>query len=240
MSSVGNQFGPTRPAAPLTVPRPGRRLPVAELAAESGATRLDEREVRRRIWHILPGFLPFILWLIPHRDPISWDLKGAILGVVAVLAAWVYLRFREIRRTGERDQRVAAVLGYSLSIVTAMFCFQAHAEISFTVLALLAFGDGCATLGGLLFGGARLPWNRNKTVSGLLSFITCGTLMGGVIYWGEANPKVPLATAMLVAGTAAVVSALAESLPSKINDNIRVGICAVLATAAAHWAFVGF
>jgi dolichol kinase len=35
----------------------------------------------------------------------------------------------------------------------------------------MAFGDGAATLAGTRIGGARLPWNPQKTWSGLAAFV---------------------------------------------------------------------
>lgn len=201
--------------------------------------KLTRRELRRRAWHMLPGLTPFILWPIPHRDPISPTLKLIILAVAAVVAGSIYLKFRQISRDAE-ENRAEAVLGYVMSVLGSLLLFPAHAEIGFAVLAILAFGDGSATFSGLMFPNRKLYWNREKSVAGMLSFIVMGSLMATVIYWGEANPGVSWMTALLVAIPTAICAAIAETLPVRLNDNVRVGITAAVVAPIAHFLVVGF
>ena len=64
--------------------------------------------------------------------------------------------------------------------------------------------------------------------------------MATLYYWGEARPGVPWDVALLCAGTAAVVSAIAESVSSRINDNIRVGVTAILTMAIMNRYLLGW
>ncbi|MBW3542678.1 MAG: hypothetical protein KY476_20635 [Planctomycetes bacterium] len=204
-------------------------------------------EFRRRLWHMLPGLLPFLLWAFPHRDPISPTLRWILVGVVVALALHVWLRYRLIARPGDREQS-GAVLGYAGSVLVMLLAFPAHAELGLTVLAVLAFGDGSATLGGLLCGGARLPWNPRKSWAGLVSFLAVGMPAASVIYWGETyfNPEalaaggVPFWAALICGGSATLAGAIAETLPVRLNDNVRVGAAAALAVVAAHSLTVGW
>ena len=219
-----------------------------EVGGESVLSRLDGREILRRVWHISPGFLPFILWRIPHSDPASPTLLAIVTGTTIVLGTLIFLHFHRISRRGEaNNSRVGAVLGYAGSIVTMLLLFPAQAELSLTVLAILAFGDGSATLGGKLFGGSKLPWNREKTWSGLCCFLMAGLTMGTIIYWGEPyhnpqslSPPVSPLIGMLCAGTGVLFAAVAESIPSRINDNVRVGVAAATGLLLAHAVLVGF
>ncbi|MBD3672868.1 MAG: hypothetical protein HUJ26_05015 [Planctomycetaceae bacterium] len=188
---------------------------------------------------MLPGLTPFILWPIPHEDPISLLLKLIILTVAVVIAGSIYLKFRHISRDAE-ENRAEAVLGYALSVLGTLLLFPAHAEIGFMVLAILAFGDGSATFGGLVFPSRSLPWNDDKSVTGLLSFIVMGSLMGTIIYWGEANPGVTWGTAFAIAIPTAICAAIAESLPVRLNDNVRVGITASVVSPLTHFFVMGF
>jgi dolichol kinase len=209
--------------------------------------RLSPTERRRRLIHMLPGFLPFFLWFFPHRDPISPTLQGIMVGIIGLLAIWAFLRYRRIARTAD-GERLGAILGYTGSILLMLLAFPAHAELGLTVLAVLAFGDGSATVAGLLLGGPRLPWNPTKTWTGLAAFVLIGTPLASVIYWGETyfNPEalppgsVPFATALACAGAATLAAAIAESIPSRINDNVRVGLTAALTVAIAHGLLVGW
>jgi dolichol kinase len=194
-----------------------------------------------------PGLLPLLLWYFPHRDPISPTLRAIMVVVAFGLAIGIFVGYRRIQRQGESNRRLAAVAGYAASVLLTLIAFPNDAELGLTVLAILAFGDGSATLGGLLIGGPKLPWNRKKTVAGLGCFLVVGGAMASLIYWGETqmNPEAvpPMATvraAMFCGGLAALVAGLVESIPSRINDNIRVGIAAALTLVLTHGAVIGW
>ena len=203
------------------------------------AGKLSRRELRRRMWHMLPGLIPFLLWPIKHSDPLSPTLKLIILAVAAVVAGSIYVKFRYVSRDNS-ENRSEAVLGYLMSVLGSLLLFPAHPEIGFAVLAVLAFGDGSATFGGLVFPSRSLPWNDDKTVSGMFSFILMGTIMASVIYWGEANPGVDWRSAFLIAAPTSICAAIAESLPVRLNDNVRVGIVAAIVAPIAQYFVLGF
>ena len=194
-----------------------------------------------------PGLLPFLMWYFPHRDPISPTLYAIMVATVVGLAIGIFVGYRQIQRRGEQNQRLSAVAGYAASVLLTFIAFPGDAELGLTVLAILAFGEGSATLGGLLIGGPKLPWNREKTVAGLLCFLVVGGAMATVVYWGETNmnrealpPKATIFSALVCGGSATVIAAIAESLPSRINDNIRVGVAAAVTVATAHAVVVGW
>ena len=194
-----------------------------------------------------PGLLPFLLWTYPHRDPLSPTLRWIIAGIVLALALAIFAGYRAIARRGERGQRLTSVAGYAASVLVMMLLFPGQLELAMTVLAVLAFGDGSATLMGKLIGGPRLPWNLEKSWSGLCSFVVLGGTMASIVYWGETHfnaealgPPVPFPTAVLIGFGTAAMAAVYESLPWRINDNIRVGTSAALTVAALHGLLVGF
>jgi len=209
--------------------------------------RLGPTELRRRFWHMAPGALPLILWEVPHGDPISPLLKGIFIGTIGLLATLIFVFFRKIERVGEQTDRAGAVLGYACSVLATLFLFPYQAELGLVVLCILAFGDGSATLFGKLIGGPKLPWNRDKSWIGLFAFILVGGTWASVIYWGETffnprslDPNPGVAAAFICGMTAAVLAAFAESIPSRINDNIRVGVTAAIGVVFAHAITVGF
>jgi dolichol kinase len=218
--------------------------PVVPLLPPDRANRLTfrtlpYREVKRRFWHMSPGLLPFVLQIFPHRDPISPTLQGIILGCVALIAGRIFIGFRQIQRMGE-GAGTAAVAGYALSFLLTILAFPADLELGLAVLAILAFGDGSATLIGLTLRGPVLPWNASKSWSGLIGFITVGSLMTAWIYWGETlnpeadEPPVSFALALCLTAPAVVTSAFFESLRSRVNDNIRVGVVAATTLILLH------
>jgi dolichol kinase len=218
---------------------------VAELVDE----RLGAREVKRRVLHFTPGLLPFLLWVIPHDPPSSVRFLASISGLIVVLSATAYLRFCVVKRSAERCRDVmTAVFGYATVVLTTMLVGWQHVEVAFAALAVLAFGDGSATLAGLLLRGRRLPWNPKKSIVGTISFVLVATPMAALVYWGQAHdvyegaglPRVDFRMALLGALTAAIAGALVESLPVRTNDNLRVGVTAAVVLSLFQWLAVGW
>lgn len=208
--------------------------------------RLDAQELRRRAWHMAPGLLPFVLWPISHRDPLSPTIQLVFVGIFVALTGLIFWNWRQIARAGVGDaDRLAAIYGYAGTVLATLFLFPAHAECGLALLGVLAFGDGSATLLGKLVGGPRLPWNRTKSVAGLCGFCLLGLPMTATIYWGESHnlealgPRATPAQALLVAAAGVLAGGFAESIPSRVNDNIRVGLAGAIAIVAAHAAIFG-
>jgi dolichol kinase len=189
--------------------------------------RLGVTEFRRRLFHMSPALIPVGLPLIPHQDVWGPPLVSAvcILSFVGFLLAIALAPF--LTRNGEASW-MRAVLGYMVPILGGLVMFPGRAELGLMTLQIIALGDGSATLGGLMLGGQRLPWNRRKTFSGLLCFTVVGTLAATYSYWGEARPGIPILTAGLICGAAALCAAIVESLPIRSNDNLRVGLTALI------------
>jgi dolichol kinase len=200
---------------------------------------LTAREVRRRFWHMSPGLLPIILQVVPHADPVSPTLRWIFMGVAAAIGLRILWGFRQIQRANESGG-IAPVAGYTLSVIMMLLLFPQHLELAFALLAILAFGDGSATLFGLLIRGPRLPWNRDKSWSGLMAFIGVGSLMAAWIYSAEsfnleaADVSVSFVTALMLVTPAVVVAAISESVDSRINDNIRVGVIGAVMLIVTH------
>jgi phytol kinase len=211
--------------------------------------RLGARETKRRLLHATPGFLPFLLWMIPHDPPSSVRFLSVISGLIVVMSAVAYYQFGRVQRTAERcgDIRVA-VFGYATVVLVTMLLCPQHVEIAFAALAVLAFGDGSATLGGMLMRGRRLPWNSKKSIVGTVCFVLVATPMAALVYWGQAHdayeiaavPRVDFRMALLGSLTAAIAGALVESLPVRTNDNLRVGTTAAVALGLFQWLAVGW
>ena len=193
------------------------------------AGRMGAAELRRRLLHMTPGLLPVALWLYPHSYP-NWELpvRVWVCGLAMGLAFFGLKHFREVARAGETGG-IDSVLGYSFSVLAGLAINPNHPEFCLIVLAILAFGDGSATLGGKLLGGPRLHWNREKTWAGLFSFWICGTIVVTLTYWGEVVPQPSKLSAVGIAAIVTAAAAVAESLPLKLNDNLRVGIATLVA-----------
>ena len=200
---------------------------------------LTYREIKRRFWHMAPGLLAFVRHVVPHADPISLTMKIILVSLVAIIGLRVLLGFQAIQRKGE-GAGVSAVGGYAISVLSTALLFPKDLELGLAVLSILAFGDGSATLFGLLLRGPRLPWNNAKSWTGFLAFIAIGSLMTAWIYWGETHnpeavePSVTFGIALALTMPAVIAAAIAESVKSRINDNVRVGVTAAVVVVLLH------
>lgn len=196
--------------------------------------RMSATECKRRLLHILPGLLPTVLWFIPHRDPLSWDCRAWLGLVIVGIGVATTLKYRRIARRGETSNP-ACILGYTIPVFLLLMLIPAHAQLGLATLAIISFGDGFATVGGLLLPGPRLLWNRQKSWAGFLCFLAFAIPWSATVYWGESRPAVPFSLALLVGGSATMLAAVCESIESRIDDNIRVGAGAAAGIVLAHF-----
>jgi uncharacterized protein (TIGR00297 family) len=126
------------------------------------------------------------------------------------------------------------ILLYPLSVLALILIFPSRLDIVAAAWAILAFGDGAATLAGTRLGERQLPWNREKTVAGTLAFCVCGSLGGVALAWWTCAglPRAPAPRFIVFAPiAAAVAAALVETLPVRLDDNVSVPAAA----AAVLW-----
>lgn len=189
------------------------------------AARIGMPELRRRLLHMLPGLLPFVLWVYPHERMWELPVRVWVVGLVMLVVTFGMRSFGSMLRPGESG--ASSVLNYGFCVLGALAIAPNHPEFMLIVVVLLAFGDGSATLGGMLIGGPRLFWNRDKTWSGLMCFFVAGTVTSAVVYWGEVD--VSWRDAFVLGAAVALCAALAESLPVRLDDNLRVGFASLTA-----------
>jgi uncharacterized protein (TIGR00297 family) len=166
------------------------------------------------------GFGALALARIPWR----W---AALICAAAVIGNWLLLH----RLVGRRVSRHArgwdvGIVLYPFAVMVLVIVFNWHIEIAAVAWALLAFGDGFGTVIGKRMPLAPLPWNRAKSWGGLAAFILFGGIAAFAIarYFGAPH-DVAIAAAILV-------SAIAESLPLGIDDNVTVPFIAAAILAA--------
>lgn len=195
-------------------------------------------DVRRKILHLLPGAIPFVMWFVYHEDPLPlWNL-GVVVAVVGLLTAFGVWYPRHLRRQRSESWMLTCVT-YVVPPTVVLCLFPAQAEFAAVVLTVLAFGDTAAATAGKAWGKRRLPWNPRKTFVGLVSFMVVASVMAGLAYWGEAkNPCVPFSVAMICGASAAVLGGLAESLPSRLDDNVRISIAAAAGVIVSSFLLV--
>lgn len=181
-------------------------------------------ETLRKSIHIAFGFGAIALKFLP------WRIAAAVCAV-AVIGNWLLLH-RVFGRGVARHERGwdAGIILYPLAIGILIITFNWHIELAAVAWAILAFGDGFATLVGRAVPLARLPWNRGKSWGGLLAFLVAGSLaaIGISMLFGSPALRVVLITV--------IVTALVESLPTGVNDNVTAPFTAgaTLAVLAIH------
>jgi dolichol kinase len=203
------------------------------------ARRLTPHEWRRRLVHMTPGLLAATLPLLPHTDPLGWFSQVFLVVVICAMALFSMTRAKHCERRGQGGWSVS-VLSYAVITLGLLLAFPGQPEIGMAVTMIIAFGDGSATMAGLIVRGPKLPWNRHKSWSGLAAFMLCSIPLASFIYWAEARPGVSANVALGCVAPAVVAAALAESLPLRLNDNIRVGATSGLTILLTHAMFVGY
>jgi len=199
---------------------------------EVGALRRGE--ICRKLLHMSPGLLPFALTLVPHSDPLDFMSKFVVVSLCVILTGVFLSLHRVVRRPGE-ENLLSTAISYPATIIATLLLFPAHVELTGVVAVVLAFGDGSAYIGGRFFGKRPLPWNKEKTWFGTITFIIVAAPLSALGYWSLAVPESSLVLAITCGTAATVAGAIAESLPMKVTDNFRVGVSAAVAVAAAHW-----
>ncbi|HVT45187.1 MAG TPA: DUF92 domain-containing protein [Thermoanaerobaculia bacterium] len=173
------------------------------------------REARRKVVHIAFGFCALLLkWLI-------WYQAAAL-----ALAALLFNRFALPHLGGRSISRGssgydAGILLYPLAVLVLLLAFPDRPEIAGAVWAILAFGDGSATLAGLWLPGAPLPWNKEKSWGGLAAFLLIGFATACPIWFFLSSRSTVLSGVTIVAITVAVCG-IVESLADAIDDNISI------------------
>lgn len=199
---------------------------------------LRPQELNRRLLHALPGFFPYLFYFFPQADPLeAWSL-WVVTATCAAGAIGSLMMRRAFRRTGEQGWAVS-VLSFTTIVPVLVWLFPGKSEIACAVVSIIAFGDGFATLAGMLFGSRSLPWNAAKSMIGSAAFVAGSLPLAVFSFWLQARPAVPLTVAFACVAPAVLLAAIGESLPSRINDNIRIGVIASATIVAMHRVMIG-
>jgi len=193
---------------------------------------------RARQWvHIGSGLFALLLRIL------TWWQAAALAAFALVFNALALPRVggrRLYRPVDEARGFPLGILLYPLAVLLLVLLFPARLDIVAAAWAILAFGDGFATLIGRAASARAtstasrtrpLPWNADKTIAGTAAFIICGGLGGMVFAWWvrpAIAPPPPIAFTILAPLSAALAAGFVETIPVRLDDNISVP-----ATAAA-------
>jgi uncharacterized protein (TIGR00297 family) len=143
---------------------------------------------------------------------------------------------------------------YPAAVLALIVVFRNRMELAAATWGLIAFGDGMAGLIGTTIRGPKLPWNGAKTWSGFMAFVLWGTAASSFLIrftqqGALDGPKTWIGPSFLAIGAsgpyfeptyliagcfvAATLAAFAESLPTRIDDNLLVPLVGGAALYAA-------
>src|SRR5438552_8091645 len=183
-------------------------------------------ETLRKSLHIALGLFIVTLKFLP------WSVAAAIAAAAAV-GNWLFLHRLVGKRVARHERGYDfGIVMYPIAVCLLIIVFRDRIEIAGAVWAILAFGDGFATLAGKAIRGPRLPWNSDKTWSGFAAFIAFGFVGAEYAYrfLGGTTPEIVSVTL--------IACAIVESLPLRIDDNFTVplaGAAVMAALAHAQW-----
>jgi uncharacterized protein (TIGR00297 family) len=185
-------------------------------------------ETRRQALHMAMSafalLLRFLTW---------WE--AALCAVAAFLFNFLVLPRiggHSVFRPGEAARGYPlGILFYPLSVLLLILAFPRRPDIVAAAWGIMAFGDGFATTVGSRSAGPRVPWNPGKTLAGSAAFVVAGSAAGVALAWwtrSAVSPLPPLAFVLGAPVIAAIVAALVETIPVRLDDNISVPIAAAI------------
>lgn len=181
-------------------------------------------EVKRQLLHISVVAFAFLLKFLNA----PWALMTAILAFVhnvLILPKYAPQLFRD------REHLMQGITVYPLVIALLILIFADNLILAGGAWAILSFGDGFSTLIGRSYPIAKIPWNPEKSLGGLLAFWVFGTI-GAFLVMAFIGPFPTWGHLFFVAFAAALLAGIFETLPLPWDDNIVVALTAAAALAA--------
>ncbi|HEV3140576.1 MAG TPA: DUF92 domain-containing protein, partial [Vicinamibacterales bacterium] len=213
---------------------------------------MSQHSERARQWvHI--GSAGFALLL----RALTWQQAAVMAAIALAFNALLLPRMggRRLYRPADRERGFPiGILLYPTAVLLLILFFRSRLDIAAAAWAILAFGDGSATLVGRgvqrnaesaefaestfqekqisassAFIGRALPWNPNKTIAGTIAFFVFGAAGAIALAWWTRPAIAPEPSMLFVVAApiaAAAAAALVESLPARLDDNISVPFAA--------------
>jgi uncharacterized protein (TIGR00297 family) len=223
------------------------QLKMAQWLDESMA-RWDRRlfSTRKVVHMSMVGFaflLPFLTWM----EAAGAALLALLFNLFILPSLGVDLRKRAGSAgapegpLGATSDTWRGIILYPISVLALILVYRHSLHVVGAAWAIMAVGDGMASVAGEALRGPTLPYNPDKTWPGFGAFVLAGTVGAYVLTrWG--SPAIPPENALLVAVAAALLGALVESLPIRLDDNVSVPLvcggfvfCILLTEQAAFW-----
>ena len=177
--------------------------------------RDDERA--RKAAHVLSNLSACLsIWILGLQTTSYLVLLALFVGILVMHLTIIGIKVPGIEGWLSKVGRVGETPGEgpfynALGILFAIGLLRSNPLAVVAVILMFGLGDGFATYIGTTYGKHKLPWNKNKTVEGTIGF-TAGAMCAVFIM---PEPAIVLG---------AVLGAIVESSPLKINDNITLPV----------------
>lgn len=129
----------------------------------------------------------------------------------------------DLQRKGIQTSGAAwsGIVLYPVSVLALILLYRHHLHVAASAWAIMALGDGMASVAGESLRGPVLPWNRQKRWSGFFVFVIAGAA-GAYVLARWVAPSLATEKVFLVSLAGALVGALVESVPIRLDDNVSV------------------
>ena len=170
----------------------------------------------RKIVHMSMLSFAFLLPYLTWQQAAGCALLALVFNVVILPRLEV-----DLRKGAGSESIWTGIVIYPVSVLALILLYRHDLYIVAAAWAIMALGDGMASVVGCALRGPALPWNGEKTWSGFVGFIAAGTMAAYVLLRWTAPAMLP-GFAWRLAAAAALVGALVESLPIRLDDNASV------------------
>ena len=185
-------------------------------------------EDARQLVHIAMGSFALLLRYL------HWWQAAILAGTAVAFNMWLLRRVTRgrLHRPSEGNAAVpTGIVFYPTSVLLLLLLIPSRPDIVAAAWGILAAGDGAATLIGRRSKGARIPWNRHKSLAGTIAFIIAGSAAGSFLAWWCRPALIPppfAAFSLFAPIVAAIVAAAVETVPIRLDDNLSVPAIAAL------------
>ena len=177
----------------------------------------------RKIVHMSMLIFAFLLPYLTWTQAAGCALLALLFNVVVLPRLGVDLRKSPASAPGAGVW--TGIVIYPISVLALILLYRHDLHIVGATWAIMALGDGMASVTGGALRGPALPWNREKTWSGFLGFIVAGTA-GAYVLTRWMAPAVAPDVALRICAATALVGAIVESAPVRLDDNATVPLVA--------------
>ena len=189
----------------------------------------------RKIVHMSMLIFAFLLPYLTWRQAAGCALLALLFNVVVLPRMGADLRKTPAGASGSGVW--TGIIIYPISVLALILLYRHDLHIVAAVWAIMALGDGTESVTGGALRGPALPWNREKTWSGFLGFIVVGTAGAYVLTrWVALGvalrvapgvaPTIAPDVALRICAATALVGAIVESVPIRLDDNATVPLVA--------------